>query len=116
MTVSVIGAPGTTGAGGGNPGAPTSLPLTSKPNAAFGGAPVYPIPTGAERSDATPNPIAFPDIYMIDLTDPATLQTLTAAPSRFNVTNTSGAPASGIVDVTVRFHDFTPASADNLDE
>jgi hypothetical protein len=116
MTVSVIGATTTTSAGGGNPGAPTSLPLTSKPNAAFGGAPVYAIPTGAERSDATPNPLSFPNNLMIELTDPTRLQTLTAPPGRFTVTNTSGGPASGIVDVTVRFHDFTPVDADNLDE
>jgi hypothetical protein len=115
MTVSTIGAAGTS-AGGGNPGAPTSLPLTSKPNAAAGGLPVYSIPTKAPRSDASPNPVGFPDGLMIELTDPATLKTLTAAPGRFTVTNTSGGPASGIVDVTVRFHDLTPASADNLDE
>ena len=63
MTVSVIGAPGTTSAAGGNPGAPTSLPLTSKPNDRPTPAdlPVYAIPTKAPRADATPNPVAFPD-------------------------------------------------------
>jgi hypothetical protein len=115
MTIGTIGGGGVS-AGGGNPGAPTSLPLTSKPNAAASGLPVYSIPNKAPRSDATPNPVGFPDSLMIELTDPAKLQTLTAAPGRFTVTNTSGAPASAIVDVTVRFHDLTPVDADNLDE
>jgi len=52
----------------------------------------------------------------IELTDPATLQTLTAAPSRFTVTNTSGAPAAAILDVTVRFHDLTPPTATDVAE
>ena len=62
--------------------------------------------------DESPNPLAFPDALSIELTDPATLQTLTAPPSRFTVTNTSGAPAALIVDVTVRFHDLSPSSTD----
>jgi hypothetical protein len=115
MTVSVIGAPGTVSAGGGNPGAPTTLPLTTKPNAAFGGAPIVAIPNKAPRSDATPNPFAFPDDKTIELTDPTTLQTLTAAPGRFTVTNTSGAPGVAIVEVTVRFNDLS-ASATDLEE
>jgi hypothetical protein len=113
MTASIIGAPGTTSVGGGNPGA-TSLPLTSAPNAGLGGLPVYAIPDKAPR-DPDANPLSFPDDKMIELTDPATLQTLTATPARYTVTNTSGAPAAAIFDVTVRFHDLS-ASATDLEE
>ena len=119
MSASIIGAPGTTSIGGGNPGTGGALPLTSKPNAGLPapltGAPVYPIPDKAPRSDATPNPFGFPDDKTIDLTDPATLQTLTGAPGRFTVTNASGAPAAAIFDVTVRFHDLS-ASATDVEE
>ncbi len=54
----------------------------------------------------------FPDSLAIELTNPATLQTLTAPPNRFNVTNTSGGPASAIVNVTVRFHDLSTSTTD----
>ena len=76
---------------------------------------LYPIPDKAPRSDATPNPLSFPDALTIELTDPTTLQTLTAAPGRFPVTNSSGAPAAAIFDVTVRFHDLS-ASATDVEE
>jgi hypothetical protein len=114
MTASNIGGVGSS-VGGGNPGT-TQLPITSKPNAALDGAPVYAIPDGAPRADSTPNPFSFPNALMIDLTDPTTLQPLTGAPSRFAVTNASGGPSAAIFDVTVRFHDLTPADKDNLDE
>lgn len=111
MTAEIIGGAGTS-VGGGNPGAPTTMPLTSKPNAALNGAPLYPIPNKAPRTDATPAPLSFPDGSSIELTDPATLQTLTAAPGRFTVTNTSGGPAAVTVDVTVRFHDLEEDALD----
>jgi hypothetical protein len=114
MTASIIGAPGTTSVGGGNPGTGGTLPLTSAPNAGLGGMPVYAIPNRAPR-DLAANPLSFPDAVTIELTDPATLQTLTGAPSRFTVTNTSGAPAAAIFDVTVRFLDLS-ASATDLQE
>lgn len=114
MTVSIFGGSGTSVAGGNGVGG--ALPLTSKANAAAGGLPVYAIPTKAPRADATPNPVTFPDALTIELTDPANLQTLVAAPARYNVTNTSGGPAAAIIDVTARFHDLTPIDADNLDE
>lgn len=113
MSGSMIGAPGTTSIAGGNPGS-TALPLTSAPNAGLGGLPVYPIADKAARAGA--NPFVFPDAQSIELTNPATLQTLTGAPTRFTVTNTSGADAAAIFDITVRFHDLTPADPDNLDE
>jgi uncharacterized protein YoxC len=114
MTAYNVGGAGSS-VGGGNPGT-TTLPLTSAPNAAAGGLPVYSIPNKAPRSDATPNPVSFPDDKTIELTNPATLQPLTGAPARFAVTNTSGAASAAIFDVTVRFHDLTPVDADNLDE
>jgi hypothetical protein len=113
MTGYIVGAPGTTAVGGGNPGA-TSLPLTSAPNAGLGGMPVYAIPDKAPRDPAS-TPLSFPDEKMIELTNPATLQVLTGAPGRFTVTNTSGAPAAAVFDVTVRFHDLS-ASAVDLEE
>ena len=106
MTAQIIGSPGTTSVGGGNPGAPASLPLTSKPNASLGGAPLYPIPDKAPRTDSNPAPLSFPDSASIELTNPATLQTITGAPGRFTVTNTSGGQAAAVVDVTVRVHDL----------
>lgn len=114
MTGYIVGSPGTTSVGGGNPGGPSSLPLTSAPNASLGGMPVYAIPSKAPR-DAASNPLSFPDDKMIELTNPATLQPITAAPGRFTVTNTSGAQAAAVFDVTVRFHDLS-ASATDLEE
>ena len=114
MSASMIGAPGTTSIGGGNPGASGALPLTSAANAGLGGLPVYPIADKAARAGA--NPTVFPDAQSIELTDPARLQTLTGAPGRFTVTNTSGGPAAALFDVTVRFNDLTPVDPDNLDE
>jgi hypothetical protein len=114
MSATMIGAPGTTSIGGGNPGTNGTLPLTSAPNGALGGLPVYPIADKAARAGA--NPTVFPDAQSIDLTNPATLQSLTGAPARFTVTNTSGADAAALFDVTVRFNDLTPVDPDNLDE
>jgi uncharacterized protein YukE len=114
MTGYIVGAPGTTSVGGGNPGGPASLPLTSAPNASLGGMPVYAIPSKAPRNPAS-DPLSFPDDKMIELTNPATLQPITAAPGRFTVTNTSGAQAAAVFDVTVRFHDLS-ASATDLEE
>ena len=116
MSASILsfGAPAAT-IGGGNPGTAGSLPITSAPNAALGGAPVYPIPLKAPRSDATPNPFSFPNAMAIELTDPATLSPLTGAPGRYTVTNASGQPAAAIFDVTVRFHDLS-ASATDVEE
>jgi hypothetical protein len=112
MSASIVGAPGTTSIGGGNPGTSGTLPLTSAPNGALSGLPVYPIPDKAARSGA--NPTVFPDAQSIELTNPATLQTLTGAPARFTVTNTSRAPAASLFNVTVRFYDLTAAGPNNL--
>ncbi len=76
MSAVIIGAPGTTSVGGGNPGA-TQLPLTSAPNGSLGGLPVYDIPGKAPLSGAAAGPLTFPDDQMIELTNPANLQTLT---------------------------------------
>jgi hypothetical protein len=111
MSASMIGAPGTTSIGGGNPGTGGTLPLTSAPNAGLGGMPVYPIPDRVPRDPAA-NPFSFPDDKAIELTNPATLQPLTGAVARFTVTNTSGGPAAAIFDVTVRFHDLSASSTD----
>jgi hypothetical protein len=111
MTGYIVGAPGTTSVGGGNPGASASLPLTSAANASMGGLPVYAIPDRAPR-DPTANPLSFPDDKMIELTNPATLQALTGSPGRFTVTNTSGASAAAVFDVTVRFHDLSASTTD----
>jgi uncharacterized protein YukE len=114
MTGTMIGAPGTTFIGGGNPGTGGTLPLSSAPNAGQGGMPVYPVPTKAPRNPAAA-PLQFPDAMTIELTEPSTLQTFTGAPSRLTVTNTSGGPAVAIFDVTVRFIDLS-ASATDLQE
>ena len=103
MTAEIIGGPGAT-VGGGNPGAPSTLPLTTKANPSLSGLPLYPIATKAPRTAVTP--IDFPDGSSIELTDPATMHTITGAPGRFTMSNSSGAPAAGIVDVTVRFTDL----------
>lgn len=115
MTGYIVGAPGTTSVAGGNPGVSPILPLASRANASQDGLPVYGIPTKAPHTDPTPNPLAFPDDKAIELTDPATLQDLTGPPARFTVTNSSGAAAAAVFDVTVRFHDLS-ASASDLEE
>jgi hypothetical protein len=114
MSAEMIGAPGTTSIGGGNPGTGGTLPLTSAPNAALGGLPVYPIPDKAALVGA--NPVVFPDAQATELIDATRLQSLTGAANRFTVTNTSGAPSHAIFTVTARFNDLTPASPGNLEE
>jgi hypothetical protein len=111
MTVAGVAATGVS-AGGGNPGL-TAVPLTSAPNAAAGGAPVYPIPNKAPRVDSTPNPFSFPTDKAIDLTDPATLQNITGGGAGpITVTNAGGTAAPAIVNVTVRFNDLTASASD----
>ena len=114
QTMTLTDATGNITEGGGNTGVGTNVPLTSKPNAAANGAPVYPIAIKAPRSDATPNPFAFPSAadQSIELTDPATLSTLTAGPTRFTVENSSGGAGIAIVDFTVRFNDLTASATD----
>jgi hypothetical protein len=111
MSATMIGAPGTTSIGGGNPGTGGTLPLSSAPNAGQGGMPVYPIPTKAPRDPAAA-PLLFPDAMTIELTEPTTLQNFTGSPSRLTVTNTSGGPAVAIFDITVRFHDLSASTTD----
>jgi hypothetical protein len=99
---------------GGVPLVGPSAPLTSAPNAALGGAPVYPIANKAPRSDATPNPFGFPDAQSIDLTDEATLLDAgTGPPTKFQAASVTGGAIA--VDVTVRFNDLS-ASATDLNE
>jgi hypothetical protein len=112
MTVAAPAGLGMTVTGGNTP---ASVPLTSAPNAAVGGAPLYPIALKAPRVDATPNPFAFPEAQSIDLTDVATLQPIGAAPAVYEVDNPGPAPAPVLVTFTVRFHDLV-ASATDLDE
>lgn len=114
MTVAGVPASGVTTTAGGNPGL-AAVPLTSAPNAAAGGAPVYPIPFKAPRVDSTPNPFSFPTDKAIDLTDPATLQAFAAPAQRYTVTNVAGTPGLATVTFTVRFNDLT-ASATNVTE
>jgi hypothetical protein len=97
------------------PDGTTAGPVALKAGIRSGEKDGNPIADRAPRSDATPNPLGFPDDKMIDLTDPATLLTLTGAPSRFTVTNTSGGPAAAIFDVTARFNDLS-ASATDVEE
>jgi X-X-X-Leu-X-X-Gly heptad repeat protein len=97
--------------GGGN-GLPAGAPITSAPNAAAGGAPVYPIPNKAPRVDATPNPFSFPSDLAIDLTDPATLQNFGAGVGPFTVTNSGPSALPVTVTVTVRFNDLTASASD----
>jgi collagen triple helix repeat protein len=108
MTVTTTG--GTVS--GGNPGAPSTLPLSTKANPAANNGPYYAIPTRAPRTDASGSPLAFPAADSIDITAPATLATLTAPPGPFTVSNTSGAPAAGIAEVTVRFVDLSASTTD----
>jgi hypothetical protein len=110
MTVAGVAATGVS-AGGGNPGL-TAVPLTSAPNAAAGGAPVYPIPNKAPRVDSTPNPFSFPTDKAIELTDPATLQPFAAPATRFTVTNAGPAQGVATVTFTVRFNDLTASASD----
>jgi hypothetical protein len=98
--------------GGGNTGLATA-PITSAPNAAAATAPVYPIPLKAPRSDATPNPFAFPTDKAIDLTDPATLYNLSGAGvGPFTVSNASPSALPITVTFTVRFNDLTASATD----
>jgi hypothetical protein len=110
MTVTGVTAAGVS-AGGGNPGL-TAVPLTSAPNAALGGAPVYPIPNKAPRVDSTPNPFSFPTDKAIELTDPATLQPFAAPATRFTLTNAGPAQGVATVTFTVRFNDLTASASD----
>jgi hypothetical protein len=110
MTVTGVAATGVTAAGG-NPGL-ASVPLTSAPNNAAGGAPVYPIPFKAPRVDATPNPFSFPSDKAIELTDPATLQPFAAPATRFTVTNAGPVQGVATVTFTVRFNDLTASATD----
>jgi hypothetical protein len=112
VTMTVDNPTGALNVGGGNTGAPV-IPLTSAPNAAAGGAPVYPIPNKAPRVDETPNPFSFPTDKAIDLTDAATLQNITGGVGPILVGNAGGTPAVGVVNFTVRFNDLT-ASADDV--
>jgi hypothetical protein len=103
---------------GGNP-LDVTLPLTSRANgpgdAGPDGPPVFQINEKAPRADDPANPFAFPNAKSIELTDPATLQTLTGAPARFTATNNSGQPGAVVVDFTVRFHDLQ-ASAEDVEQ
>jgi X-X-X-Leu-X-X-Gly heptad repeat protein len=111
MTVTDLTGGGVT-VGGGNTLLPGS-PITSAPNTALGGAPVYNIPLKAPRVDATPNPFAFPDADAIDLTDPSTLFNLTGAGSGpFTVRNNTASTAPVTVTFTVRFNDLTASATD----
>ncbi len=112
LTVTGVAAAGTTVAGGNTP---NTVPLTSAPNAQLQTLPVYPIATKAPRVDATPNPFAFPEAESIDLTDPATLLPIAAAPTKFTASNAGPAAAPVLATFTVRFHDLS-ASATELDE
>jgi uncharacterized phage infection (PIP) family protein YhgE len=97
---------------GGNTGL-TAAPITSAPNAAAGGAPVYPIPLKAPRSDATPNPFAFPTDKAIDLTDAATLFNVSGAGvGPFKVTNLAPSALPITVTFSVRFNDLTASATD----
>jgi hypothetical protein len=102
--------PGTSHAGG-NTGL-GDVPITSAPNADAGGAPVYPIPFKAPRSDATPNPFAFPSDKAIDLTTTATLQNLGNGVGPFTVSNAAPQPNVVTVTFTVRFNDLTASATD----
>jgi len=116
MSMSVT-ALGTATLGGGHPGDTQTVPLTSEPNPAYAGAPVFAIPDKAPRVDAPPNPFVFPGDKLMELTDPTRLLRVTDPdndPSRFTVSKASGL-GGVIVDVTVRFHDLS-ASATDLDE
>ena len=112
MTVAGVPALGTTVGGG---SAAPGVPLFTAPNAALGGVPAVAIPDKAPRSDATPNPFAFPTAQSVELTDPATLQPVGAPSTRFTVTNPAGTTGFVLVTFTVRFHDLT-ASATDLNE
>jgi len=111
MNVADVSPTGVTFAGG-NSFVPDA-PITSAPNAAAGGAPVYPIPNKAPRVDSTPNPFGFPTDLAIDLTDQATLYNLSGAGvAPFTVTNAGGATAPITVTFTVRFNDLTASATD----
>jgi hypothetical protein len=98
--------------GGGNGAPAAALPITSAPNAAAKGAPVYAIPDKAPRVDATPNPFSFPTDKAIDLTAASTLQNLGGGVAPFTVSNPGGADALITITVTVRFNDLTASATD----
>ena len=83
------------------PGVNLELPITSNQIRRWGSAGLRDSDEGpAQRRDAESD--QFPDNLTIELTDPSTLQPLTAAPGRFTVTNTSGVPAEAVVDISVQ--------------
>ncbi|MDX6729476.1 MAG: hypothetical protein QOK49_4281 [Baekduia sp.] len=98
--------------GGGNAPPLAAVPITAAPNAAAGGAPVYPIPSKAPRVDATPNPFSLPSQFAIDLTDPSRLQNLGPGVGPYTVSNPTANAAPVVVTVTVRFNDLTASAAD----
>ena len=98
--------------GGGNGGALANAPITSAPNAAAGGAPVYPIPNKAPRVDSTPNPFSFPTDKTINLTDPATLQDLGTGVTAPTLSNAAPQQLLATVTFTVRFNDLTASASD----
>jgi X-X-X-Leu-X-X-Gly heptad repeat protein len=100
---------------GGNAGLPGTVPITSAPNAsdATKGAPVYPIPLKAPRSDASPNPFSLPTDKAIDLTDAATLYNISGGGvAPFSVANPGPTDALVTVTFTVRFNDLTASATD----
>jgi hypothetical protein len=103
--------PGTLTIGGGNAVA-TAAPITSKPNTTLKGAPIYPIPLKAPRSDATPNPFGFPTDKAIDLTDASLLYDLGGGVGPYTVTNLAPSPLPITVTVTVRFNDLSATATD----
>ncbi len=113
VTMSVASPDGTV-IGGGNAALPTTVPITSAPNTAIQGPPVYPIPGKAPRVDVVPDPFSFPTNLAIDLTDAATLYNLSGAGvGPFTATNVTGTTLPITVTFTVRFTDLTPTTAAN---
>jgi hypothetical protein len=104
--------PGTITFAGGNAGL-ADAPITSAPNAAAGGAPVYPIPLKAPRSDQTPNPFTFPTDKAIDLTAASTLANVSGGGvGPITVTNLAPSALPITVTFTVRFNDLTASATD----
>jgi hypothetical protein len=114
VTMSVANPTGVLTIGGGNAGLPggSATPITSAPNTAAGGAPVWPIPTKAPRVDATPNPFSLPSQFAIDLTDQAHLATLGSGVGPFTATNPAPQGLPATVTFTVRFNDLTASATD----
>lgn len=94
---------------GGTGGVP-AVPITSAPNAALSGAPVYDIPLKAPRVDATPDPFSFPTDKAIDLT----AQPLAGGGVPYTVASTApaGTDIPITVTFTVRFNDLTASATD----